>query len=219
MPSQVDVIIAIKHPLIALGVRSALTFRNDIRIAEQCSTMPATARALKRYRPTVLIAEASVCNGPGTLEMLARSSPATRIALLCVSAGEFSDEMLFAGAGAVLPPDTDPRQLRECVHALAAGRRWRAPLRVHSGAGRVPHPAPGGALPRLSVLSARERQVAEGVASGKRNREIAEALGITPGTVKLHVSRIFEKLRVNSRLALLRKMLSDKEADTREPGT
>jgi DNA-binding CsgD family transcriptional regulator len=47
------------------------------------------------------------------------------------------------------------------------------------------------------------------VATGKRNREIAEAFGISPGTVKLHLNRIYAKIGVNSRLDLFRKLVSE----------
>jgi DNA-binding NarL/FixJ family response regulator len=51
-------------------------------------------------------------------------------------------------------------------------------------------------------LSPRERQVARYVALGMRNAEIAAALGITTGTAKLHVHRIFKKVEVRSRREL-----------------
>jgi DNA-binding NarL/FixJ family response regulator len=49
----------------------------------------------------------------------------------------------------------------------------------------------------LKRLSVRERQVANCVARGLRDKEIATELGIEPGTVKTHLTRIFTKLRAN----------------------
>jgi FixJ family two-component response regulator len=51
---------------------------------------------------------------------------------------------------------------------------------------------------RLSVLTARERQVMELVAKGSHNREIAATLGISPRTVEVHKARVMEKLQVDS---------------------
>ena len=55
------------------------------------------------------------------------------------------------------------------------------------------------AQPLLDPLSARELEVLQLLAAGASNQEIAMALVVTPGTVKLHVSHILSKLGVNSR--------------------
>jgi DNA-binding NarL/FixJ family response regulator len=55
---------------------------------------------------------------------------------------------------------------------------------------------------RLSALTTRELQIANAVAEGRGNREIATLLGITEQTVKNHLTSIFEKLGVQSRLQL-----------------
>ena len=60
---------------------------------------------------------------------------------------------------------------------------------------------------RLSVLTARERQVMELVAKGCHNREIATTLGISPRTVEVHKARVMEKLQVQSVPELVRIVL------------
>ena len=61
------------------------------------------------------------------------------------------------------------------------------------------------AQPLLDPLSEREQEVLQLLAGGASNQEIATALVVTPGTVKLHVSHILSKLGVNSRTrAILR---------------
>lgn len=55
---------------------------------------------------------------------------------------------------------------------------------------------------RLAVLTDREREVAEITSTGKRTREIAEQLGLSPRTVDVHLTRIYRKLNVSSRAAL-----------------
>ena len=56
--------------------------------------------------------------------------------------------------------------------------------------------------PTPAVLSPRERQIASAVAEGMSNRDIAAALGITEQTVKNHLTAIFTKMKVTSRLQL-----------------
>jgi DNA-binding NarL/FixJ family response regulator len=55
--------------------------------------------------------------------------------------------------------------------------------------------------PNILGLTGREHEVRERVAAGKRNREIAEALLLSPRTVDRHLARIFQKLNVHSRAA------------------
>jgi two-component system, NarL family, nitrate/nitrite response regulator NarL len=57
-------------------------------------------------------------------------------------------------------------------------------------------------------LSAREREVVELIAGGGSNKEIAERLGITERTVKAHLTSVFQKLGLSSRLQLAVRMLS-----------
>jgi LuxR family maltose regulon positive regulatory protein len=52
-------------------------------------------------------------------------------------------------------------------------------------------------------LTAAEQQVAEQVAKGRRNEEIAAALGLSPRTVEWHLSKVYRKLRVRSRTELV----------------
>jgi DNA-binding NarL/FixJ family response regulator len=54
------------------------------------------------------------------------------------------------------------------------------------------------------ALSAAERRIAVRAACGLHNREIAEETGLTEGTVKVHLNRIFRKLGIDSRIALVR---------------
>ena len=75
--------------------------------------------------------------------------------------------------------------------ALSAPRAGRAAVVPSQGAGR-----------ELHSLTAREREVAQSVARGSSNKEVARSLGITDRTVKAHVSAIFQKLGARDRLHL-----------------
>jgi DNA-binding NarL/FixJ family response regulator len=64
--------------------------------------------------------------------------------------------------------------------------------------------------PRRSQLTAREHQIAELVEHGLKNRDIARALGIQTGTVKIHLKHIFEKTGVRGRYGLALSSLREK---------
>ena len=56
---------------------------------------------------------------------------------------------------------------------------------------------------KIDLLSARELEIAERIARGQRNREIAEYLGIREGTVKVHLCRMYKRLGISSRGELM----------------
>ncbi|MGX4689522.1 response regulator [Streptomyces sp. JNUCC 63] len=117
-------------------------------------------------------------------------------------------DALRAGASGFLVKDTKPQDLLDAIRTVAAGEALLSPgptarliervVRTHPGTA----PAPGrpGAL---SELSPREREVLVLVARGLNNREIADALVLSPLTAKTHVSRIMGKLGARDRAQLV----------------
>ena len=102
--------------------------------------------------------------------------------------------LLQAGAAGVVHKTARLDTLLDCIRQVAGGSTWMeedlaATLdqSVHTG---------------RSALTARELQVTELVEHGMRNKEIASALGIRTGTVKIHLKHIFEKTGIRGRYGL-----------------
>jgi DNA-binding NarL/FixJ family response regulator len=64
----------------------------------------------------------------------------------------------------------------------------------------------------MDKLTPRERQIAHLIAHGHRNRAVAEQLGVTTGTVKVHVNNIYAKLGIDNRVTLVRAWLLAEKA-------
>lgn len=96
--------------------------------------------------------------------------------------------------------------LQRAVHAFDAlgARPWaeRASQELRAAGGRAARPVD--AHPELSALTAQERAVARAVADGMTNREVAEALFLSPRTVEYHLGNVYRKLGVHGRGALAR---------------
>lgn len=101
-----------------------------------------------------------------------------------------------------------PEQLREIAVVVEHGGLWMPPNLMQRLLLLSTRVVPAGApeTPQLNDLTSRELMVAERVARGASNREIAEALEITERTVKAHLSAIFEKLGVRDRVQLALRM-------------
>ncbi|UAJ12246.1 response regulator transcription factor [Polymorphobacter megasporae] len=83
----------------------------------------------------------------------------------------------------------------DCLTVVASGKQWLDSEATRLIIDRVARPAP-------PILTRRERDVANLVAAGQRNRTIAERLSITEGTVKMHLHNVYGKLGIESRTQL-----------------
>jgi DNA-binding NarL/FixJ family response regulator len=101
---------------------------------------------------------------------------------------------LQAGARGILRKTAGLPAVLACLRTVATGRSWMEDcvFRDQSRSERYPR----------SELTAREQQVLELVEQGSKNKEIAQELGIRPGTVKIHLKHIFEKTGVRGRYGL-----------------
>ena len=132
--------------------------------------------------------------------------------MVLLAAALEEDEILDAlrlGVRGVVLKELAPQLLVECVRKVHAGEQWlekqlssrvlETLLRREAG-GRV----------GSSVLTPREIEIVRMVASGLRNRELARRLGVTEGTVKIHLHNIYKKLKVQSRVELVLHAQSNK---------
>ncbi|APT93488.1 LuxR family transcriptional regulator [Corynebacterium phocae] len=100
---------------------------------------------------------------------------------------------LEAGALGYLLKDAPEEQLRQAVKDTAAGKRTLAPEVAVTLAERVTKPR--------ESLSAREREILSGLATGASNRELATQFFVSEATIKTHLVHIYQKLGVDNRTA------------------
>ena len=160
----------------------------------------AVALAARRAPDVALVdLEMPELGGIETSAILREQHPNIEVLILTVSERE---EDLYAalrvGAAGYLLKDMPPRELIEAVLDAGRGEPRIAPSMASRMLAEMGDGEPAGADP-LGVLSDREREVLGLVASGLRNREIAERLVISEATVKTHVRHVLEKLRFRNR--------------------
>ncbi|MBL0405684.1 response regulator transcription factor [Microvirga aerilata] len=148
------------------------------------------------------------CTGVEVLKDIGSRNLRTRVILLTASAGDHQIvEAVERGVYGLMLKDAAADTLLECMRSVSAGRRW------------LPSDLVGAALEREgekraktgqveNALTAREREIVSLVAEGLSNKEIARHLGVTDGTVKIHLHNIYRKLDVGNRTALTALSLS-----------
>jgi two-component system, NarL family, nitrate/nitrite response regulator NarL len=192
------------HALVRSAVRQAIDAGDVELVAEAATAEDAFALALA-VRPDILLLDIDLpgMSGLQMLDELAPRLPETRIVMLTVSDSE--RDMLDAmarGAAGYLTKDLSPEALLRALRGaqrgeLAMSRRFAArALRHFIDASRRGRTAGGGAI---EGLSPRENDVLRMLAEGLTDKQIAEALVISPRTVETHVSNVLHKLRVRNR--------------------
>lgn len=195
------VLLADDHPIIVSGVE-ALLRKTAYKLVGSFSEGEAVLAALSDIAPDVVILDLNMpgCSGLDVLRRMRAASDDRPVILLTaeISLAD-TDQALRLGANGIVLKETAAESLLSCLDAVSHGDSWFDPkLRDRLGiAGDGT-----GLLSPFSALSPRERQVADLVAKGLRNRDIAAALGISEGTVKIHLYRVYERLGVSSRTEL-----------------
>jgi DNA-binding NarL/FixJ family response regulator len=205
-PSIKKVSVCDTQPVTAEGVRTLLAGSSDMRFAEVTDSL-ALARDLVRHTaPDVLMIDKAF-GMQAILEWLAdlkmNEEKPTAIVIWGVSVTEAEAlRFLQAGARGILRKTAGIPVLLACLRTVSLGRSWMEDcvFRDSSRADRYPR----------SELTAREQQVLELVEQGFKNKEIANELGIRPGTVKIHLKHIFEKTGVRGRYGLALSGLKDR---------
>jgi DNA-binding NarL/FixJ family response regulator len=165
----------------------------------------ATRRLLELQPRTLLIDDDdSVSNLETVIRRLHQASPSTRILVLTTrSDKEAVGQFARAGAYGVVQNRSDLATLVRAVEAASAGRACEARFGALETA--TYPPVPGRRVVATDAdrrLTTREWEVAERVAQGLRNKDIALRLNISLVTVKSHLNNIFRKLEIDGRFAL-----------------
>lgn len=192
----VTVVVVDDHDLLREGVASSLAAYDDIRVVGDEASGEAAISAVTDLRPDVVIIDL-VMPGIGGTEAIRRLR-ADHPDLGIVALSSFSEsgrvhEAIGAGATSYLVKSVDADSLARAVRGAAAGHGTFSPEAMRAMTER---PNDVGAL---GQLTAREREIADLVAVGRSNAEIATALSLSVYTVKNHVSNILMKLAVQSR--------------------
>jgi DNA-binding NarL/FixJ family response regulator len=204
MSGMLRVMLVDDHALVRSAVRGALD-APDIEIVAEASSAEAALDEALRARPDIILLDVDMpgMSGLQLVRELRPRLPETQIVMLSVSGDDRNVvEAMRHGAAGYLTKDLGPEALQRAVRGirhgdLAMSRRMAArTLRrfIEGGASATA----GGDSP-LGALSSRELQVLGNLADGLTDREIAEALVISPRTVESHVSSILRKLEVRNR--------------------
>ena len=214
----VRVVIADRHPVILQGLSSVLEVQRDFRIVARCGDGASCVDAIRNFLPDIVLLGASMPDISG-LEILAiarSENLAVRLVFFTAPVEEHDLRMLAAGgAHAVISNEVDTEILVQTLRQVADGQSLLQSPSADQLMGREQSVA---AEKAVTILTERERQIMRLVSEGLSNKEIGRRLGLTDGTIKVHLHHIFQKLDVGNRTALAALAISRNDIETSSPG-
>jgi DNA-binding NarL/FixJ family response regulator len=218
--SAVRVLVVDDQRLMRDGIASLLGIQDGIEVVGMAANGEEALAVAMALRPDVILMDVRmpVMDGVEATRQVRRSLPGCKVLMLTTfDDEEYVIEALRVGASGYLLKDLPARDLARAVQAVSRDiyqldpvvmGRVLAALSREPPEGRTAPPsptaipareAPAAGLPKDADLTGREREVLRLIAKGETNREIAEALVISEGTVKNHISNILSRLGLRDR--------------------
>jgi len=194
------VLICDDHEVVREGLRGLISRQAGMSVVGEAGTVAESIAAAGRAKPDVVIMDVRLPDGSGVeaCRTIRAARPDTRVIMLTSYADE---EALFAsiiaGASGYLLKQTRGQAVVDAITAVAAGGSLLDPDVTGKVLERLRESRAED--PALAALTEQERKVLAGLAEGKTNREIGEALFLSEKTVKNYVSRILDKLGLSRR--------------------
>lgn len=201
---MIRLVVADDHPIILLALEHLFEADREFEIAAYCRDGLETVQTVGRVRPDILLLDIGLPGADG-LEVMRRLKAAgvePRVVLLTAAIDE--DQLLEAaqlGVDGLVLKETAPQTLLSCLRRVHAGERVLDAASTAQAFQKLLR-REGAARELAGVLTDRETEIARLVAGGARNREIAERLHVSEGTIKVHLHHVYEKLRLRTRVEL-----------------
>jgi DNA-binding NarL/FixJ family response regulator len=205
---MIRILLVDDQSLLRMGFRLILEAEPDIEVCGEAADGATAIHMAEALGPDVVLMDVRMpgLDGIAATDAITAADSAPRVLILTTfDLDEYVFAGLKAGASGFLLKDAPPAELLSAVRTVAAGNAVLAPSAtrrlIDQFAPQLPDPVDQRRQEDLlGQLTERERTVFGQLAAGRSNREIAAALQLSEGTVKIHVGRILAKLGLRDRI-------------------
>lgn len=193
----IRVLLVDDHTMVRRGLTTFLKVYDDLQLVGEAATGEAAIQLCGRLLPDVVLMDLVMpgMDGVEATRVIRRQFPTMQvIALTSFNEEGLVQSVLQAGAISYLLKDVSAKELVQAIRAAHAGRSTLSPAATQALIHTTTQPPTIG-----HDLTKRERTVLALMATGLSNTEIAAELGVSPSTIKSHVSHILAKFDVASR--------------------
>jgi len=180
------------HDMLLRGLSLILETSDEVEVATTTTDGSQALQLAREFNVDVVVTDAAMPGTDGLAVVQACSPHVPVLVLTTFDDAALVRQLLDAGASGYVLKDVSPEELIRAITAVAQGGMILDP--------RIARHAVEN--PQLAILTPTERKVAESVARGLNNQEIAETLFLAEGTVKNHVSALLRKLDARDRTVL-----------------
>jgi DNA-binding NarL/FixJ family response regulator len=193
------------EPIVIEGLRRLLESTTSMEVVSAGTSLPDGMEVVRDLKPSLLMVDKSfgIQAVMDALQHLRRSESTTHAIVWSTAVTDVEAlRLIQAGAAGVVRKTAPLTMLLSCLQSVASGNTWMEEEMFTETERAVSS--------SRSALTAREHQVMELVERGLKNKDIASALGIRTGTVKIHLKHIFEKTGIRGRYGLALSGLKEK---------
>jgi DNA-binding NarL/FixJ family response regulator len=190
-PAKIRILIVDDHIVMRMGLVTAINGESDMEVIAEAENGLEAVETFRAHRPDVVVLDLRMPrqNGVETIEALrAEFGPVRVLVFSNYASGDEVFQAFKAGAVGFVVKDMPLDRLLEAIRRVQEGEQYIPPEISARMSRRV-----------VSHLSERELEVLTLVARGMSNKEIAAALHLVEGTVKVHLTNILAKLEVSDR--------------------
>ncbi len=200
---MINVLIADSHPIVRLGIKQVLNSTSDFEVIGDVATTSELFNLLEKISPDVVMLEMDIpeINGIAALRKIKQDFPNTKVLMYSGQSEDvYALSTIRAGAFGYLSKTADIDYIISAIRKVAEGNMFI----TNELAQRLAFDE-GTQKPRrfFRKLSTREVEVLKLLASGKRNKEVAEGLNLNEKTVSTYKARLMRKLNVDNLVDLL----------------
>jgi DNA-binding NarL/FixJ family response regulator len=205
----IRLVIADDHPIVLDGLEQLFLLEKDCEVVARARNGDEALRAVRQFQPDVLVLDLRMpgTDGLAVLGEMRREALPTRVVILSAMNDDDLFEGIRLGARGVVLKDMAPRLLMQCVRTVHAGGKWLEKGVATSAVDKLLE-REAGIQAVAETLTPRELEVARMIAKGVPSKTVASRLAISEGTAKLHLHHVYEKLKVEGRVGLMRFMQS-----------
>ncbi|MDX2019786.1 MAG: response regulator transcription factor [Deltaproteobacteria bacterium] len=189
--SPIRVLIVEDHFVARMGLRTMIDFQKDMSVAAEARSGAEAVEMFQTSSPDVVLMDLRlpIIDGIAATELIIKYNSAAKV--LVFSSFDAESDVVrahAAGARGYVLKSADGEDLLTAIRSVAAGGRYFPQAMQESllRAGNI-------------GLSAREKELLVLLAKGLNNKEISDVTDITPGTVRIYLTRLFAKLQVSNR--------------------
>ncbi|MDP8962511.1 MAG: response regulator transcription factor [Cyanobacteriota bacterium] len=201
---MIRVLLVDDQNLIRQGLKALLELEPDLQVVGEGENGQSAIALVETLQPDVVLMDIRmpVMDGVAATREICQQFPATKVLVLTTfDDDQYVAEALRYGAMGYLLKDTPSEELAAAIRSVHKGYTQLGPGLVEKIIAKVPTvaPPPPSPPPSWDELTPREQEVLRLIAKGASNREIAQLLYISEGTVKNHVTNILNRLNLRDR--------------------